>query len=452
MTLSELIHTLAAAVAEAGGRAYYLGGYVRDRLLGRENKDMDIEVHGLTPEVLEAILDTLGERTVMGASFGVYGLKHRDIDIALPRKETATGRGHRDFQTEVDPFLGCKKAAERRDLTINAMMEDILTGEVLDFYGGREDLENGILRHVSSAHFGEDPLRVLRTAQFAARFGFSVAEETVELCREMELSALPGERVMGELEKALMKAERPSVFFMTLREMGHLSLWFPELEALIGLPQPPKYHPEGDAWNHTMRVVDKAAELRDGAQYPLGFMLAALCHDFGKALTTEAETGHAYEHEKQGVPLVKNFIRRLSGEKYLREYVCDQSLQHMRPNKMAENDSRPKSWNHLFDESVCPEDLLLLAKADYLGCGGTREEEYLPRELRARQALENYRRLMAEPYVMGRDLREAGIEPGESYRELLHYAHKLRLSGIPREEALKQVLGMAKKMKKKKRQ
>ena len=447
MTLPELVHTLAMAVAAAGGRAYFVGGYVRDRLLGRENKDMDVEVHGLTPEKLETILDTLGERTVMGASFGIYGLKHWDIDIAMPRKETATGRGHRDFQTEVDPFLGCEKAARRRDFTINAMMEDVLSGEVLDFFGGREDLANGVLCHVSPEHFGEDPLRVLRAARFAARFDFTVAAETVALCREMDLSALPRERVMGETEKALMKAERPSVFFTTLREMGQLSQWFPELEALIGVPQPPRFHPEGDVWSHTMRVLDHAAQLRDQAEYPVGFMLSALCHDYGKAVTTDPVSFHAYEHEKQGVPLAKSFLVRLSGEKSLTEYVCDQTRQHMRPNKMAEQSSRAKSWNRLFDECVCPADLLLLAKADYLGCGGTTREQYAPIEAVEREALEEYRELLKKPYVMGRDLLEAGITPGEGYRELLDYAHKLRLAGIEKDMALKQVLGMARRRK-----
>lgn len=449
MTLSELTYALASAVAAAGGRVYYVGGYVRDRLLGNASKDMDVEVHGLSPETLEAILDTLGERSIMGASFGVYGLKHYDIDIAMPRKETATGRGHKDFQTEVDPFLGCEKAAERRDFTINAMMEDVLTGEVLDFFGGRDDLKNGILRHVSAEHFGEDPLRVLRAAQFAARFDFRVADETVALCSRMDLTALPKERVMEELKKALLKAEKPSIFFTTLREMGQLSHWFPEAEALIGVPQSARFHPEGDVWNHTMAVLDQAAKLRAQAQEPLGLMLAALCHDFGKVKTTDLldEHHHAYQHEQAGLMPGKSFRKRLTADKKLGEYICNMTLQHMRPNKMADQDSRQKKWNHLFDESVCPEDLLLLVKADYLGCGGTTQEEYLPRELRARQALDEYRALMEKPHVMGRDLQAAGIEPGEQYKELLDYAHKLRLAGIGKEQALKAVLAMARNRK-----
>ena len=202
---------VAEAAAQVGGRAYYVGGYVRDRLRGMESKDVDIEVHGVPTQALEAILDGLGTRLEMGASFGIYGLKHYDLDIALPRREQAIGRGHRDFQVFTDPYLGTEKAAMRRDFTINTMMEDVLTGEILDPFGGQEDLRRGIVRHVNDSSFGEDPLRVLRAAQFAARFRFTVAEETVALCRSMDVAALARERVMGELEKALLKGENPAV-------------------------------------------------------------------------------------------------------------------------------------------------------------------------------------------------------------------------------------------------
>ena len=213
MTDLELARELALRVMAEGGTAYFVGGYVRDLLLGRENKDIDIEVHGIPVHTLEDILDSLGERLTVGASFGIMGLRHYELDIALPRSETATGRGHKDFTVFVDPFIGEEKAARRRDFTMNALMQDVLTGEILDFFGGREDMKRGIIRHVDDGSFAEDPLRALRAAQFAARFGFTVAEETVELSAKMDLAALPGERIMGELEKALLKADRPSIFF-----------------------------------------------------------------------------------------------------------------------------------------------------------------------------------------------------------------------------------------------
>ena len=282
----QMARRVAEAVADAGGRTYYVGGCVRDGLLGRDNKDIDIEVHGIPVQTLEHILDSLGERLTMGASFGIMGLRHYELDIAMPRSETATGRGHKDFEVFVDPFLGAEKAARRRDFTMNALMQDVLTGEILDFFGGREDMRRGLLRHVDDSSFGEDPLRVLRAAQFAARFGFAVADETRMLSARMVLAALPGERVMGELEKALLKSDKPSVFFEEMRKMCQLSVWFPELEALIGIGQNPRFHPEGDVWTHTMQVLDEAAALRGEAKEPLWFMLSALCHDLGKAVTS----------------------------------------------------------------------------------------------------------------------------------------------------------------------
>lgn len=197
----ETARRIAQEVRPLGGSVYYVGGCVRDRLLGRESKDLDIEVHGVTPQQLEAVLDRMGGRRTVGASFGVYGLAGCGLDIAMPRREAAVGRGHRDFTVEVDPWLGPERAARRRDFTVNALMEDVLTGQVLDFFGGREDLRRGLLRHVDDHSFPEDPLRVLRGAQFAARFGFTVAKETVALCRTMDLSALSRERVEGELQR-----------------------------------------------------------------------------------------------------------------------------------------------------------------------------------------------------------------------------------------------------------
>ena len=161
---------IAKEVSACGGHTYYVGGYVRDALLHRENKDIDIEVHGISPKRLEEILDSLGDRIAVGESFGVYNLKSYSIDIAMPRKESLRGVGHKDFDVVVDPFIGTKAASKRRDFTINALMQDVLTTEVIDHYSGIEDLKHGVLRHVNSESFVEDPLRVLRAAQFAARF------------------------------------------------------------------------------------------------------------------------------------------------------------------------------------------------------------------------------------------------------------------------------------------
>ena len=446
---------VAEAVNEAGGRTFYVGGFVRDRLLQQVNTDIDIEVHGVTPEVLEEILDSLGGCTRMGVSFGVYGVQGCTLDIAMPRREEATGRGHRDFQVYVDPFLGTEKAARRRDFTINAMMEDVLTGEIIDHFGGRQDLKEGILRHVDSSTFAEDPLRVLRGAQFAARFNLTIDSDTVEICRNMDLTTLAPERVMGELEKALLQSERPSVFFETLREMNQLHDWFPEAESLIGVEQSPVHHPEGDVWNHTMLVLDQAAGLSGGAKYAggtavpqseLGFMLAALCHDFGKTVTTAAgEDGriHALGHETAGLESADRFIRRLTTNRKLREYVLNMTELHMKPNILAGAGAKVKSSNKLFDQSVDPEGLILLARADSMGKPESSiNDEY---ESYLYERLGEYRRTMAKPFVQGADLIAAGFAPGPEFSELLAYAHKLRLSGVEKESALKQTLAYARK-------
>ena len=441
-----LARMIAEQVALEGGRAFYVGGIVRDHILGLDNKDVDIEIHGIEPEKLTEILESFGEVTKTGLSFGVFGLKKYEIDIAMPRKEKAVGRGHRDFEIDVDPFIGYEKAAIRRDFTMNAMMEDVLTGEILDFFDGREDMKNRLIRHVNDVTYQEDPLRVLRAAQFAARFQFEIADETRDISRTMNLMDLASERIHGELSKALMKAKKPSVFFDELRKMGQLSQWFPEIEALIGVPQNPVHHPEGDVWSHTLMVLDAAAELRRDAKYPEGFMMSALTHDLGKAVSTLVEENKvsAIGHEKTGVELTRQFLRRISNENRLTHYVLNMVELHMRPNMMASDRASRKATSKMFDQSVCPEDLLLLAKADYFGKGNA--ENYSTTEAFLQERLSFFQELMSRPFVQGRDLIEAGIEPGADFNEALAYSHKMRLTGVPKADALAQTLAYIRKM------
>lgn len=457
MTDLEAAKRIAELAVQRGGRAYFVGGFVRDELIGRKDDplDIDIEVHGVKPEELREILSEVGEVLQYGSSFGIYGLSGHDIDIAMPRKEHATGRGHRDFEVFVDPFIGPGEAARRRDFTINAMMQDVLSGEVLDPFGGQKDLEKGVLRHVDDESFAEDPLRVLRCAQFAARFtkpgvakqpeNFTVAPETIALCRSMDLSALSRERVEGELKKALLKAAKPSVFFEVLRQMDQLGLWFAELGQLIGLAQDPVYHPEGDVWVHSMQVLDRAALCRDKVSEPYRFMLLALLHDLGKITATEEIKGriHAYGHETQGLPLIEAFLRRITGEEAVISYVLNMAALHMKPNMSASSGASVKSTNRMFDEAADPRDLVYMALCDKPVMSGSRPFTGDPGFLFGR--LKAYEDTMAKPYVAGRDLVEAGLKPGQDFAELLAYAHKLRLAGIDKKTALKQVLSMAKK-------
>lgn len=447
--MDNTVYIIAKKTAEYGGCAYFVGGCVRDRLMGNESKDTDIEIHGLSPDVLESILDEIGERIEIGKSFGVYGLKGHDIDIAMPRTETAAGRGHRDFKIDVDPFLGAEKAVKRRDFTINALMQNVLTGEITDCCGGINDIKAEKIRHVDDNSFPEDPLRVLRAAQFAARFEFEIAPKTYELCKNIDITTLSRERVMDELKKALLKAEKPSIFFEVLRKINQLHFWFYELEQLIDVPQNTNYHKEGDAWAHTMLVLDEAAKIRDNVKNPLGFMLAALTHDLGKSAATEIKDGiaHAYRHEEKGLPLVESFMKRLTNENNLIKYVMNMARLHMKPNITAGAKSSIKATNKMFDESDEPLDLIALSQCDGLG-KLPRDEKVLSENkkfLTERYMI--YEEYMSRPYVMGKDLIDAGLKPDKAFGDILAYAHKLRLAGIKKESALKQTLSYAKQIK-----
>ena len=439
---------IAGLAAQRGGRAYYVGGCVRDKYMGNESKDVDIEVHGLAPQTLWELLQQVGEPAVFGESFGVYSLRHLDLDIAMPRREHAVGRGHRDFDVSVDPFIGTREASRRRDFTVNAMMEDVLTGELQDPWNGLADLKAGVLRHVDDASFPEDPLRVLRAAQFAARFGFRVAPETVELCRHIDLSALSSERVEGELKKALLNSDKPSIFFEVLREMGQLKPWFAELEPLIGLQQDPVYHPEGDVWVHTMEVLDRGAARREKADEPYGFLLLCLCHDLGKITTSAVSEKdgriHSYGHETEGLPIIESLLQRICGEKAVRAYVRGMVPLHMKPNVAAYARPSVKSTNRLFDEAESPLDLIWFAEADRPDFAG--KDEFHGDTAFLMQRLQIYRETMAKPFVAGQDLIDAGLTPGKNFSELLAYAHKLRLAGIEKESALKQTLAYGRKL------
>ena len=444
---TRLARTIAEAVSTHGGTCYYVGGYVRDRLLGIENKDIDMEVHSVSPSVLEEVLKDFGEVVTIGASFGIYNIKGCSLDIAMPRKETARGTGHRDFDVFVDPFIGTEKAALRRDLTVNALMQNVLTGEIIDHFEGKADLEKGIIRHVNDTSFAEDPLRVLRAAQFAARFNFEIAEETVALCSAMDLTALSKERIETELEKALLKADKPSVFFEILRKMNQLDYWFRELKDIIDVPQNPQFHAEGDVWTHTMMVLDQAAKYRTKAENPKGFMLAALCHDYGKAVCTEIVDGRirSIGHETEGLPLVEVFLNRLTSETKLINYALNLCALHMKPNALASMNAGVKSTNKMFDQAQDPTALVYMATADNYGRimanGITPHEDFLF------ERLEIYNDIMLKPFVQGRDLIEAGLEPNEKFSEYLDYAHKLRLAGVEKNEALKQTLAYVRKKK-----
>ena len=239
-------------VRDAGGRAWLVGGGVRDGARGLATRDVDLEVFGLQPDALRAILGATFTVDLVGESFGILKLRGLPIDVGVPRRESKQGSGHRGFAVHADPFLELHLAAARRDFTMNAIYLDPLSGEVADPFDGIGDLQRGILRHTSSA-FGEDPLRVLRGMQLAARFDLEPAPETVRVCRGMDLEGLPPERLFEEWRKLVVLGVVPSRGLRFLEQTTWLR-FFPELDALRGVPQDPRHHPEGDVWVHTLHA------------------------------------------------------------------------------------------------------------------------------------------------------------------------------------------------------
>jgi tRNA nucleotidyltransferase (CCA-adding enzyme) len=439
----EKILRLARAVADAGGRALMVGGCVRDRLMGRGVKDWDVEVYGVEPSVLRALLDRTGRVNVVGEAFTVYKLG-KDLDVSVPRRERKTGRGHRSFFIEGDPSMSIEEAARRRDFTVNAILEDPLTDELIDPFGGRADIERKLLRAVSPETFVEDSLRVLRAAQFAARFEFDIEAGTVELCRSIDLTDLPAERIWGELEKILLAAPRPSVGLRWLDRLNVNEQLFPELAALKGVPQEPEWHPEGDVDVHTWLTCDRARELIDDLDYArrVTVMLAALGHDFGKPATTEFVEGRIRSrgHEEAGVAPTLSFLDRLkifTLDGYdVRAQVAALVRDHLKPGEFYRQ--REEITEGAFRRLArrCELELLYrVAKADSLG----RNAPWVPRErwftadaqewfiARAREL--SVEKRPPAPLLMGRHLLEMGLKPSPLVGEITREVYEMQLDG-----------------------
>lgn len=420
-----------------------VGGCVRDALMGVDPKDWDLEVYGIEPKKLREILDSFGRVDAVGEAFTVYKLG-TDLDVALPRRERKIGRGHRGFVVEGDQDMSFEEAAKRRDFTINALMQDALTGEIIDCCGGREDIENKILRVVSKETFAEDSLRVLRAAQFAARFKFDIDAETIELCRKIDLTDLPKERIWGEFEKLLLKAEKPSVGLRWLYDLGVVRQLFPEMNALVGVPQQKEWHPEGNADVHTLMVVDEARKLIDDLPNAkkVAVMLGALCHDFGKPATTEFLDGkwRSHAHDEAGIAPTISFLDKLGiytiGGFDVRNQVVQLVRHHLRPGEFYKaKDTLGDGAFRRLARKVEPDLLYRVAKADSLG----RNPEWLPKEkwFKAEAQdwfIEKVRRLAVEetapkPILMGRHLIELGLKPSPQFKRILDAVYEMQLDG-----------------------
>jgi tRNA nucleotidyltransferase (CCA-adding enzyme) len=300
------IQEVAIRIKQAGGRLFYVGGGVRDELMGLSVKDKDYCVTGLTQD---GFLELFPNAFLAGQQFPVFRLSvdGRTTEFALARVERKIAEGHTGFHVESSPEVTIEQDLFRRDLTINAIARDVLTGELVDPFGGQADIQSRVIRAVSDA-FSEDPLRVYRAARFHAQFEFDIDDHTLGMMRDLrhELDSLSVERVFAELRKALT-VKRPSLFFRALESAGVLDVHFPEIHALIGVPQPVKWHPEGDAFEHSMQVLDAAARHTDRVEV----RFAALVHDVGKARTPRDKWPSHHGHEAAGVPVVKGMCKRL---------------------------------------------------------------------------------------------------------------------------------------------
>ena len=441
--LPDKVTNLAEAVRAEGGRALLVGGCVRDELMGRQTKDWDLEVYGVESGRLRELLDRFGEVNVVGEAFTVYKLGAH-LDVSLPRRERKSGRGHRGFVIEGDPSMTPEAATLRRDFTVNAILKDPLTEEILDPFDGRGDIDRGILRAVSSKTFSEDSLRVLRAAQFAARFEFRIAPDTAELCRQIDLSDLPPERIWREIEKLLLQARVPSIGLGWLHALRVLDQLFPEIKALIDVPQDPEWHPEGDVFVHTGLTVDRARELIDDLPYSkqVTVMLAALCHDFGKPATTAFVDGRtrSRDHEEAGVAPSENFLDRLNIHTLdgyeVRAQVIALVRNHLKPGEFCKK--RDEVGDGAFRRLArkCELDLLYrVAKADSLG----RNADWVPREKWYDAEAQEWfiaraRELAVEsqppgPLLLGRHLLELGLDPGPRIGEITRAVYEMQLDG-----------------------
>lgn len=430
--------------------SYLVGGSVRDALLGLDPKDFDVEVYGYREEDLLGQLEPLGQIDLVGRSFGVIKLtvgRGETYDISMARRDSlGSGSGHRNFSVDTGSDITIVEGCARRDLTINSMLYDPRTGEIVDPYGGMEDLRKGILKHTSD-QFVEDPLRVLRVMQFAGRFNFDVAPETVHLAKSMiaQFDTLPAERVGEEWFKALTKGQRPSKSLDFLEKSGWLG-HFPGLQKLVGCPQDPEWHPEGDVWEHTKHCMDALATMPSWQALPsedrYTTMLGILCHDLGKPETTRKEFNKGLGrkawvspgHDQVGEVPTRQLLAQFNTPKDIAEQVVSLVVNHM-SHLQVKNDTQIRRLS----VRTAPTSLKLLGlitEADHSGRPPLPQQqpEAMERILERAEVL-GCLDGPPEPIFGGRHIREwSALEPGKGYGVLCRAAYEAQLDGHVHDE------------------
>ena len=440
MKIPKILERIAKNLEKKDIKAVIVGGVVRDYFLGiKDSKDIDIEVYNIDSlNELEDELKAFGAVNLVGKVFGIIKLttSEGEFDFSLPRIEKKVAKGHKGFEVTTKKDLTFKEAAKRRDFTINAMGYDILEQKFLDPFDGKKDVEAKRLHIVDEKSFVEDPLRVYRAIQFAARFEMQLSKETFTLCKTMvargDLKELPKERIWEEFKKLLLKAKKPSIGLKLMRDLGVLD-YFLELKALIGVQQEPSYHAEGDVWTHTLMVVDEMAKLRSGDErIDIIRMLSALCHDFGKVTTTKVIDGkiRAFNHDKEGVEPTINFLKRLTNDKKLIESVSNFVLYHLRIGQLYKNRAKSAAIRRLATK-ISIKELELLARADYFGrISKDKKEHFEAGEWILQRAKElNVLTTPPKALILGRDLIALGLKPSAEFKTILEKAYQAQLDG-----------------------
>jgi tRNA nucleotidyltransferase (CCA-adding enzyme) len=460
-------------------RAYLVGGFVRDAILGKHPKDADLEVYGISQERLEDLLHQLfGDKVVTaGKDFTVYKVnigEDLDFDISMPRRESKSGPTRRDFKVTGDPAMSIEEASSRRDFTINSLLADPLTGEIVDSHQGIEDIENHILRMVNPKTFIEDPIRVYRALQFVARMNLTVEPKTKDLIKQMVseglLDTLSKEKPTEEISKLLMKSAKPSIGFELAKEIGIIERYYPELAVLEQTPQDAKHHPEGNVWIHTMMVVDESARIAKDPRLDLSetekleLMLGALCHDLGKPSTTKEVDGHihSFEHERAGEKPTESLLSKWKFGKEVDRSVVASVINHASPFQFIKpfqelperihDEKTLKSFRNSVRrmiEKIQPcswKTLVALCMSDTQGRGGDHEVYQKEAELLLTEISSAVKKLgevgdFRKPLITGRDVLTYQIPAGKRIGAIMKRIEEMRDRGEieTREEALEKL-------------
>lgn len=425
------VQNIAYTLSNLGMESYLVGGYVRDYFMGQDSDDIDICIVGChNPADVETVLNQFGQANFVGVSFPVWKITDpktgQEYDFALARTERKVGQSRQDFAVNFSPEVSIEDDLKRRDFTINAIAINVLTGVAIDPFNGRGDIALRILRPVSSA-FAEDALRVYRAARFLARFSMQASPELIEVCTALNPNNISAERIGMELDKCMKQApESPSIFFRFLREIDWLGYHFQEVEDLIGIQQNPEYHPEGDAFEHTMHCLD--------ASQDAFIRIVMLCHDLGKATTTLFEDGKwkAPAHAGAGVQPSLDMLKRIKFKDgvFQDQVAClvENHMFHILPEFSRKAVGRMA--NKLAAVGLTFEQLVEVCRCDLAGRPPLETPEvYIGQDIAA-EFIVNAEKGFIEPIVNGNMLIGEGIAPGPELGRIKDHLFDLQSEGI----------------------